>query len=122
MDSIIHRKYPLLVWEKVDIQHFNQLYKTIQLEKRKQQVRIAQQKRKEKSKAKNPEQFDEQNRKASAKSKQKSRAQNPEKFDEGNKKASAKSKEKSRNQNTILINFALFRPSEPLLHPIMTNK
>ena len=82
--------------EKVDIQHFSQLHKTMMHEKRKKQVRIAVQKRKDLLKATNREKFDEDNRKASAKSKQKSRNQNPEKFGEDHRNASGKYWEKKK--------------------------
>ena len=85
--------------DKIDMDHFSQLHKTILQEKRKHQMRIAQQKRKEKVRAKDQDKFDEDNRKAVAKSKQKSRNENPEKFAEKNRKAVARSEQKSRNEN-----------------------
>ena len=85
--------------DKIDMDHFSQLHKTSLQEKRKHQIRIAVQKRKEKLRAEDPEKFKEANRKASAKSKQKSRNENPEKFNEQNRKADTKSKQKRRDEN-----------------------
>ena len=85
--------------EKIDIDHFTQLHQTILLDKRRHQVRIAVQQRREKLKAEDPEKFNEDNRKASAKSKKKSRNENPEKYDQRNREADTKSKQKRRNEN-----------------------